>query len=119
MEELTDHRWGSDAPGQPWLGFDAEGGLYGSDGCNRLVGQWVLTGDRLEFGAHASITVGMVRRYPSLEAMIDREGWQCVIPDAADAADAVGQIRALSDWPAEIEAASGVLALRVRDARRK
>ncbi len=77
------------------------------------------SGDRLEFGAHASITVGMVRRYPSLEAMIDREGWQCVIPDAADAADAVGQIRALSDWPAEIEAASGVLALRVRDARRK
>lgn len=50
MEELTEHRWGSDAPGQPWLGFDAEGGLYGSDGCNRLVGQWVLTGDRLEFG---------------------------------------------------------------------
>lgn len=50
MEELTDSRWGSDAPGQPWLGFDAEGRLYGSDGCNRLTGQWTLTGDRLAFG---------------------------------------------------------------------
>lgn len=50
MEELTEHRWGSDAPGQPWLGFDTEGRLHGSDGCNRLMGQWTLVGDRLEFG---------------------------------------------------------------------
>lgn len=52
MDELTEHRWGSDAPGQPWLGFDAGGRLYGSDGCNRLMGQWTVAGtagDRLEF----------------------------------------------------------------------
>ncbi|MGM7670086.1 META domain-containing protein [Microbacterium sp. A93] len=50
MEELTEHLWGSDVPGQPWLRFDAGGRLYGSDGCNRLMGQWTLTGDRIEFG---------------------------------------------------------------------
>ncbi|MEW1981810.1 META domain-containing protein [Citricoccus sp. NPDC079358] len=48
--ELIDHRWGSDAPGQPWLGFEAEGQLYGSDGCNRLRGEWTLTAERIDVG---------------------------------------------------------------------
>lgn len=57
MDELTAHRWGSDAPGQPWLRFEADGGLHGSDGCNRLSGRWILTGDRLEFGRLVSTTM--------------------------------------------------------------
>ncbi|VXB16001.1 META domain-containing protein [Citricoccus sp. K5] len=48
--ELIDHRWGSDAPGQPWLGFEAGGRLHGSDGCNRLMGEWTLTAQRADFG---------------------------------------------------------------------
>ncbi|NUL43683.1 META domain-containing protein [Cellulosimicrobium funkei] len=47
--ELVDHRWGSGAPGQPWLGFEADGRLHGSDGCNRLMGEWTLTEDRVDF----------------------------------------------------------------------
>ncbi|MFC0248711.1 META domain-containing protein [Citricoccus parietis] len=47
--ELIDHRWGSDAPGQPWLGFEAGGRLHGSDGCNRLMGEWTLTAERVDF----------------------------------------------------------------------
>ncbi|XKH55883.1 META domain-containing protein [Citricoccus nitrophenolicus] len=50
VAELIDHRWGSDAPGQPWLGFEAEGRLHGSDGCNRLMGEWTLTAERVDFG---------------------------------------------------------------------
>ncbi|WP_313822230.1 META domain-containing protein [Citricoccus sp.] len=48
--ELVDHRWGSDAPGQPWLGFEAGGRLHGSDGCNRLRGEWTVTAERIDFG---------------------------------------------------------------------
>lgn len=77
------------------------------------------SGDRLEFGSHASITVGVVRRYPSIEALMEREGWQCVLPDAESAEDAASQIRANPEWVAEQETELGVLALRVRDARRK
>lgn len=58
MEEFTaglvDHRWGSEAPGRAWLGFDAGGRLYGSDGCNRLMGQWRVAGDQVVFGRVAS-----------------------------------------------------------------
>jgi heat shock protein HslJ len=40
MEELTAHRWGSDRPRQPWLEFAEDHRLSGTDGCNRLVGEW-------------------------------------------------------------------------------
>ncbi|RLQ84626.1 META domain-containing protein [Mycetocola zhadangensis] len=37
--------WGSTAVQEPNLVFDAEGGLTGTDGCNRLVGTWSVEGD--------------------------------------------------------------------------
>jgi heat shock protein HslJ len=40
MEELTAYRWGSDAPGRPWLDFTPDRRVVGSDGCNRLAGPW-------------------------------------------------------------------------------
>ena len=37
--------WGSTDDQQPNLVFDDEGGVTGTDGCNRLVGSWSLDGD--------------------------------------------------------------------------
>ncbi|MCP2032897.1 heat shock protein HslJ [Okibacterium sp. HSC-33S16] len=37
--------WGSTAEHHPNLTFDEEGGVTGTDGCNRLVGSWTLDGD--------------------------------------------------------------------------
>jgi ASC-1-like (ASCH) protein len=79
----------------------------------------MCSGDRLEFGQEASITVGMVRRYPDLDALMAGEGWQNVVPEAGSADGAARAIRALPDWRLEDERSLGVLALRVRDARRK
>lgn len=79
----------------------------------------MCSGDRLEFGQEASITVGMVRRYPDLDALLAGEGWQNVVPEAGSAEAAAKVIRAMPDWGTSDEKALGVLALRVRDARRK
>ena len=80
---------------------------------------FMSSGDRLEFGAHGSITVGTVRRYPSLEKLIEVEGWQNLTPDAASAEEACAHVRADSEWSVSDEQKYGVLALRVREARRK
>jgi ASC-1-like (ASCH) protein len=76
------------------------------------------SGDRLEFGSHGSITIGMVRRYPGLAALLEGEGWQCVMPEAPSAAVAQETLLALPEW-AEATADTEALALRVRRARRK
>ncbi|MCD2442568.1 META domain-containing protein [Agromyces sp. SYSU K20354] len=39
--------WGSEDEGQPHLTFTDDGSVSGSDGCNRLVGSWTLTGDTI------------------------------------------------------------------------
>ena len=39
--------------------------------------RFMVSGDRLEFGSFGSITVGMVRRYASLEELVEAQGWQC------------------------------------------
>jgi ASC-1-like (ASCH) protein len=79
----------------------------------------MCAGDRLEFGSFGSITVGTVRRYSDLERLIEVEGWRNLVPDAADAADAVAQIRSIDEWDQPREVQLGVLALRVREAKRK
>ncbi len=79
----------------------------------------ISSGDRLEFGSFGSIMVGMVRRYPSLEALIEAEGHRNLIPSAEDGEQAVAAIRGLDEWSPDVEADRGVVALRVREARRK
>ena len=77
------------------------------------------SGDRLEFGSFGSITIGMVRRYASLDALVAAEGWQSLVPDAADGDDAIAKVRDIAEWDPADEEQYGVLALRVREARRK
>lgn len=79
----------------------------------------MCAGDRLEFGSFGSITIGTVRRYESLEALVAVEGWQPLVPDAADADDAIERVRGVEEWDAGKEQELGVLALRVRETRRK
>lgn len=79
----------------------------------------VSSGDRIEFDDLGSITIGMVRRYDTLPELLDAEGWQNVVPEADDAAQAAELLRQSPGWDARAEQASGVLALRVRWAKRK
>lgn len=79
----------------------------------------MVSGDRLEFGSYGSITVGMVRRYPSLEALVEAEGWQSLVPDADSAQAAIALVRAIEEWDPTVEQRVGVMSLRVREARRK
>ena len=46
--------WGSTDEPQPNLVFDAEGGVTGTDGCNRLVGSWSVDGDEVVLSDIAS-----------------------------------------------------------------
>ncbi len=79
----------------------------------------ICSGDRLEFGSVGAVSVGMVRRYPSLEALVEAEGWQNLVPEAGSATTAISDVRAVSEWDAAKEEQVGVLALRVRDTKRK
>ena len=79
----------------------------------------MCAGDRLEFGSFGSITIGTVRRYKSLEDLVEIEGWQPLVPDAADANDAMERVRNVDEWDGKSESEKGVLALRVRETRRK
>lgn len=79
----------------------------------------ICSGDRVEFGDYGSITVGMVRRYPDLEALVSAQGWHCLVPEAESAESAIEEVRAIPEWSKDRETAHGVLALRVREAQRK
>ena len=46
--------WGSTEQGKPNLQLLDDGSLAGSDGCNRLVGQWSEEGGTVEFSKVAS-----------------------------------------------------------------
>lgn len=53
--------WGDDsAPGSPYLDLDDDGTLTGTDGCNRLTGEWTGSGDVIEFGPIASTRMACV-----------------------------------------------------------
>ena len=47
--------WGTpDATGTPGLQLNGDDSVSGTDGCNRLVGTWSMSGDTIEFGTLAS-----------------------------------------------------------------
>ncbi|PQM75085.1 META domain-containing protein [Corynebacterium sp. J010B-136] len=46
--------WGSSEPGQPHLVFAEGGAVSGSDGCNRLMGQWTVEDGVITFSQMAS-----------------------------------------------------------------
>lgn len=46
--------WGSQDDGQPNLEFNDDGTVYGTDGCNRLTGNWEQDGATVEMPALAS-----------------------------------------------------------------
>ncbi len=79
----------------------------------------ICAGDRLEFGTLGSITVGTVRKYKSLEDLVETEGWNNLVPGAEDRAGAIEDVRAIAEWDDNVEKTRGVLCLRVREARRK
>ena len=79
----------------------------------------MCAGDRLEFGSFGSITIGTVRRYESLEALVEVEGWRALVPNASGPEHAMEMIRGIDEWDADREQKLGVVALRVREARRK
>ena len=79
----------------------------------------VSSGDRVEFADLGSITIGVVRKYASLEELLDKEGFGNVVPETDDASQAVSVLRASSEWNESAAVAHGVLALRVRSAKRK
>jgi ASC-1-like (ASCH) protein len=76
-------------------------------------------GDRLEFDDLGSITLGAIRRYDSLDALLEGEGVTNVVPGAGSAEEAIATLRATPDWMPTVEAERGVMALRVRSTKRK
>jgi ASC-1-like (ASCH) protein len=78
----------------------------------------VTSGDRVEFDDLGYITIGTVRRYETLNALIEAEGFSNVIPEADSPEEAIEALRGSVDWNGRSED-NGVLALRVRNAKRK
>jgi len=78
----------------------------------------VTSGDRIEFDDLGYITVGTIRRYDTLPELLDKEGLANVIPEAETAEEAIEALRASAEWNGLSEK-DGVLAIRVRNAKRK
>ncbi len=76
-------------------------------------------GDRLEFDDLGSITLGAIRRYDDLDALLEREGFQNVVPAAGTAEEAIAALRDTPDWNVKVEQEKGVMSLRVRSTKRK
>jgi ASC-1-like (ASCH) protein len=76
-------------------------------------------GDRIEFDDLGSITLGMIRRYQTIEALLDAEGYVNVVPEAESSEHAAQLLRDSPGWNPKAEADKGVLALRVRTTKRK
>lgn len=79
----------------------------------------ISSGDRIEFDDLGSITIGMIRKYDDLDALIKAEGWANVVPEADDEEHAKDLLHKSSGWDHQAEEKDGVLALRVRWAKRK
>ncbi len=77
------------------------------------------SGDRIEFDDLGSITIGMIRRYDSMEKLLEVEGWSNVVPEASDESHAAQLLRESPGWNKRAEQSNGLLALRVRWAKRK
>lgn len=79
----------------------------------------VTSGDRIEFDHLGSITLGAIRRYKSLQELLEMEGHPNVVPDVDTMEEAMERLRATPEWDRKAEDAKGVMALRVRSAKRK
>lgn len=79
----------------------------------------ISSGDRIEFEDLGSISIGTVRKYDTVDVLLEAEGFQNVVPESEDSGQAASMIRGSSEWDATAEDAKGVLALRVRWAKRK
>ncbi len=86
---------------------------------NTLEFSVISSGDRIEFEDLGSVTIGAIRRYETLDALLEAEGHANVVPEADDAEHSATLLRGSSGWHAGAEADRGVLALRVRWAKRK
>lgn len=82
-EEYLVGTWGSTDDGEPYLTFEDDGTVNGSDGCNRLVGAWSL----------ADETVTLENLAGTLMACEGVDTW---LVDAASAVLAEGQDDELS-----------------------
>lgn len=78
----------------------------------------VTSGDRVEFDDLGYITVGTIRRYQTLDDLIDKEGYANVVPEAETPEHCKKLLRGSAEWNGHDEK-KGVLALRVRSAKRK
>lgn len=79
----------------------------------------MCSGDRIEFDDLGSITVGMVKRYPNLDDLLSTEGFGNVVPEADDPGHAAELLRSSPEWNKNAEESEGLLAFRVRSAKRK
>ena len=79
----------------------------------------ISSGDRIEFDNLGSITLGMVRRYGCLKELLTAEGHSNVVPEADDLDHAITLLHESVGWNHNAEEKDGVLALRVRWAKRK
>jgi ASC-1-like (ASCH) protein len=77
------------------------------------------SGDRIEFDDLGSITLGTVKRYGDLQALLTAEGFSNVVPEADDEEHAVKLLRGSPGWNKGAEESDGVLAFRVRWTKRK
>lgn len=77
------------------------------------------SGDRIEFDDLGSVTVGMVKRYSNLDALLSAEGFANVVPEADSVDHAADLLRTSPGWNANAEASDGVLCFRVRWTKRK
>ena len=77
------------------------------------------SGDRIEFDDLGSITIGMVKRYTDLPALLTTEGFANVVPEANDQSHAMELLRSSPGWNATAEETDGVLCFRVRWTKRK
>lgn len=77
------------------------------------------SGDRIEFDDLGSIAIGVVKRYPTLPELLEAEGYSNVVPEADDTDHAMSLLRGSTGWNVGAESKDGVLAFRVRWAKRK
>lgn len=77
------------------------------------------SGDRIEFDNLGSITLGAIRRYPTLLELMQFEGFANVVPEATSLEEAMEVVRKGPEWDPKAEEARGVMAMRVRSTKRK
>lgn len=79
----------------------------------------VTAGDRIEFDGLGSITLGAIRRYETVEDLLEKEGFANVVPDAETPEEAIEALRKTPEWTTEVEKSAGVMSMRVRSTKRK